>query len=170
MVLSIFLRGTACVLLKHLVKAVGIGVSDFFTDFGDVHFGGGEVNLCQLHTLLRQILSDGHTDVLFEDTADVDLVVIDVFQGALYARFDMRGGIEVAQKHLKPSWIGRIFLLVRMVEISKQMRQNTIDKIGLVRLYTRGHIFGEVEQVFKVTDLLGGDVQVDRIHLVVDVL
>ena len=117
MILAIFFRGASCVLLKHLVKAVGIGVSDFFADFGDVHLGGGEVNLCKIHALLRQIFPKRHADVLFENAADVDLVVIDVSKRALDACFDMSRSVQVAQKHLKPSWIRRVFLLVREVQI-----------------------------------------------------
>ena len=83
MILAIFFRRASCVLLKHLVKAVGIGVSDFFADFGDVHLGGGEVNLRKLHAFLRQILPRGYADVFLEYAADVNLVVVDVSQRAL---------------------------------------------------------------------------------------
>ena len=93
MVLSIFLRGASRILLKHLVKAVGIGVPDFFTDFGDIHLGGGEVNLRKIHALLRQIFPKCHADVLFENAADVDLVVIDVSQRALDTCLDVRRGV-----------------------------------------------------------------------------
>ena len=144
MILAIFFRRASCVLLKHLVKAVGIGVSDFFADFGDVHLSGGEVNLRKLHALLCQILPKGHADVLFKDTADIDLVVIDISECALDACFDMRRGAKVAQKDLKPSWIGRVFLLVRDIQISQQMRQNAVDQVRSVGFYARGHIFCEI--------------------------
>ena len=82
-VLTIFLRGAPGKLLKHLIETVGVRITDLFADFGDVHLGGGKVNLRKLHAFLRQILPGGYADVFLEYAADVNLVVVDVSQRAL---------------------------------------------------------------------------------------
>ena len=163
--LAVLDRSQAVGFFEHSDEVTVIRKPDFLDDAFDGHVGAGQISAGAVKAHNVKVLGNGFAGVLFENAADVGLVVQQVFHQFFYAALNKADVGEPPQKLFQPHGVGGLVDEVFMdIERTHDRGQRGIDKKHRVAQRRVVVLIGRIADitylVFEIGELVVGNIAI----------